>query len=149
VGRVTLNVEAQSALSSVRELSARGRSIHGIEAAPTRRVEVPLITLDTALADLNELSLLKLDVQGYEADVLAGARHVLGKTRCLLTEVMYERDYYTGAASCLELARIIEDVSPLRLSCISSPHLAPDGLGAWADAVFVNPDALTGPCTSG
>jgi hypothetical protein len=116
--------------------------LHGIETAPTRHIDVPLVTLDTALPDLNEISLLKLDVQGYEADVLAGARRTLSKTRCLVTEVMYERDYYAGATSCLELARAIEDISPLRLSCISAPALAPDGLGAWADAVFVNPSAL-------
>jgi FkbM family methyltransferase len=141
-GRVTLRVEAQSELSSVRELSARGRALHGIESAPTRQVDVPLVTLDSALHDLNEISLLKLDVQGYEADVLAGARRTLSRTRCLVTEVMYERDYYAGATSCLELARAIEDASPLRLSCISAPALAPDGLGAWADAVFVNPSEL-------
>jgi len=142
VGRATLRIEAQSELSSIRELTARGRVLHGLEAAPTRQIDVPLVTLDTALAGVNEISLLKLDVQGYEADVLAGAQQVLRKTRCLLTEVLYERDYYAGATSCLELARVIEDSSPLRLSCISAPAMAPEGLGAWAEAVFVHPSAL-------
>jgi FkbM family methyltransferase len=141
-GSVTLHVEAQSELSSIRQLTARGRSLHGIEGCPRHAVSVPMISLDTALAELDEISLLKLDVQGYESEVLAGAQRVLQKTNCLMTEVMYERDYYAGAASCLELARVIEDVSPLRLSCISAPAMAPDGLGAWADAVFVNPSAL-------
>jgi FkbM family methyltransferase len=143
-GRVRLHVEAQSELSSVRELSNRGRAIHGIESAPTRQIDVPLVTLDSALHDVSEISLLKLDVQGYESNVLAGAQRSLNRTRCLVTEVMYERDYYRGATSCLELARAIEDLSPLRLSCISAPALAPDGLGAWADAVFVHRSELAG-----
>jgi FkbM family methyltransferase len=111
-GRITLNVEAHSELSSIRALSARGRRIHGIELSPTRQVEVPLVTLDSELDGFGEISLLKLDVQGYEAEVLAGSERVLNRTRCLLTEVLYERDYYGGAADCLELARAIENSSP-------------------------------------
>ncbi len=142
-GCATLGVEVHSELSSIRTLSARGRELHGIASAPTRYVDVPLITLDSELCDLNSISLLKIDVQGYETNVLAGARCVLSKTMCLMIEVLYERDYYGGAASCLALARAIEDVSPLRLSCVSPPAMTPEGVGAWADAVFVNPSALT------
>jgi FkbM family methyltransferase len=137
-GQASLNVEVQSELSSLRPLSGRGREIHGITMAPTRRIEVPVVTLDAQLSDVDEVSLLKLDVQGFESEVIAGATAVLGRTRCLVTEVMYERDYYAGALPCLELARRIEQLSPLRLSCISAPALAADGRGAWADAVFVD-----------
>lgn len=143
-GVAHLHVEAQSELSSLRPLSERGRRIHGLEGSPTRRVEVPLVTLDEELDGIASISLLKLDVQGYEDEVIAGARRVLARTRCLVTEVLYERDYYAGASPCLELARRIEELSPLRLSCVSSPALAPDGLGTWADAVFVNPSLLGG-----
>jgi FkbM family methyltransferase len=144
-GVATLHVEAQSELSSLRRLSQRGRRIHGIEAAATRQLAVPVVALDDELHGQGPISLLKLDVQGYEDEVIAGARRVLARTSCLVTEVMYERDYYAGASPCLELARLIEDVSPLRLSCVSSPALAPDGLGAWADAVFINPSASARP----
>jgi FkbM family methyltransferase len=137
-GTGTLNLEVISELSSLQRLSARGRAMHRIEAAATQRVEVPIMTLDGELAALDEISLIKIDVQGYESAVIAGARRTLARTRCLVTEVLYEQDYYEGAASCLELARLIEDVSPLRLSCISAPALASDGMGAWADAVFVH-----------
>jgi FkbM family methyltransferase len=140
-GVATLHVEAQPELSSIRALSPRGRRIHGIQAAATQQLTVPVVALDDELLGVDPISLLKLDVQGYEDEVIAGARRVLARTRCLVTEVMYERDYYAGASPCLELARLIEDVSPLRLSCVSSPALAADGFGAWADAVFINPAA--------
>jgi FkbM family methyltransferase len=140
-GLVALNVEAQPELSSIRMLSAHGRQIHGIDQAP-RTIEVPMVTLDDELAGQREISLLKLDVQGYESAVVEGARNVLARTRCLVTEVLYDRDYYDGASSCLDLARLIEGTSPLRLSCMSAPALAPDGCGAWADAIFLNPDLI-------
>ena len=68
---------------------------------------------------------------------MRGARDVLGQCQCLVTEVLYEHDYYKGALPFLELARLIEATSPLRLCCVSEPALAPNGMGAWADAIFV------------
>jgi hypothetical protein len=99
-----------------------------------------LVTLDDELAGVDEISLLKLDVQGYEDEVVRGARDVLSRSGCVVTEVLYERDYYAGALPFLELARLIEGSSPLRLCCVSEPALAPNGMGAWADAIFVRPD---------
>jgi FkbM family methyltransferase len=136
VGEVVLNVEKQSELSSVRPLGDQGRRIHGVSWSP-KTISVPLVTLDDQLKNVDELSLIKLDVQGYENEVVAGAREVLQRCQCLVTEVLYERDYYVDALPFLELARLIESTSPLRLTCVSEPALAPDGMGAWADAVFV------------
>lgn len=140
-GVAMLNVEAQPELSSIRVLSTRGRAIHQVGDI-SRKIEVKLVTLDEELSGLEEISLLKLDVQGYESEVIDGARKVLARTKCLVTEILYEGDYYQDASTCLELARLIESVSPLRLSCISAPALAPDGYGAWADAIFVNPKSV-------
>jgi hypothetical protein len=97
-----------------------------------------MVKLDDELAGQPEISLLKLDVQGYERAVVEGARDVLARTKCLVTEVLYDRDYYDGASSCLDLAGLVESTSPLRLSCMSAPALTPDGCGVWADAIFLN-----------
>jgi FkbM family methyltransferase len=138
LGEVTLNIEAMTELSSVRPLGNQGRLVHGV-VQPHQEVSVPLVTLDSQMSDVDELSLIKLDVQGYEDQVIGGARQVLERCQCLVTEVLYERDYYVDALPFLELARLIEATSPLRLSCVSEPALAPDGSGMWADAVFVRP----------
>lgn len=135
---VAFNVENQSELSSIRPLGDKGRKIHSAFVSP-QKISVPLVTLDDELASLDEVSLLKLDVQGYENEVIRGAKETLKKCQCLMTEVLYERDYYAGALPFLELARLIEDTSPLRLSCVSEPVLTPDGLASWADAFFVKP----------
>jgi FkbM family methyltransferase len=49
----------------------------------------PMRTLDNILAakQWNRVGLLKLDVQGYELEVLKGAEHILSKTEAVLMEV--------------------------------------------------------------
>jgi FkbM family methyltransferase len=137
---VAFLVEKQVELSSIRPLAEAGRKMHGANTTP-ETISVPLVTLDAELAGLDEISLLKLDVHGYEDEVVRGARDVLGRCRCLVTEVLYKRDYYTGALPFLDLARLIESTSPLRLCCVSEPALDPNGMGAWADAIFVRPES--------
>jgi FkbM family methyltransferase len=135
-GKATLHVESQSELSSLRQLSARARRFHG--ASPLAAREVDVVRLDDLLAHEPEISLLKVDVQGFEHDVLDGAQRTLERSVCLVIEVNYEPNYYEGASGFRELYNRIESQSPLRLSCVSAPALAPDGFGAWADAVFVH-----------
>jgi FkbM family methyltransferase len=135
-GDALFNVEEQTELSSFRRLTTGGRAMHGLESQSPKQIGVPMVTLDDELRDLDEISLLKLDVQGYEDQVVEGARRCLDRCQCLVTEVLYERNYYAGALPFLELAQLIEAVSPLRLSCVSEPALSAGGIGVWADAIF-------------
>ena len=52
-------------------------------------VEVPCTTLDAALPKHNvgHIDIMKIDTQGHERAVLAGARSILPKTKCLVVEV--------------------------------------------------------------
>jgi FkbM family methyltransferase len=49
-------------------------------------IPVTLTTLDHALADLTHIDLIKIDVEGYEKNVLAGARSTLAKTDAVYFE---------------------------------------------------------------
>jgi FkbM family methyltransferase len=55
------------------------------EGAKTREAQVPVVSLDSALLD-QEVFLVKIDVEGAECEVLAGAVKTLGRTRFLLVE---------------------------------------------------------------
>lgn len=61
-----------------------------------QRVEVEIVRLDTALAGVGRLDLLKIDVQGFERSVLAGAPETLARTSWVLIEAnfvsLYEGD---------------------------------------------------------
>jgi len=137
--QVTFFVEPASELSSTRKLTENGRTAHRLAPAATRAVQVPAVTLDEALRDVGEISLLKIDVQGGEMDVLAGARAVLQRTRVLVLEALYRRDYYEGAAIFDELHAHLTATTPLRLWVVSEPGVAPDGTPMWADAVYRAP----------
>ena len=55
-------------------------------------VEVKMTTLDRLIADrIDHVDILKIDVEGYEHDVLLGAKSTLAKTRFLLLEVARSR----------------------------------------------------------
>ena len=58
-------------------------------------------TLDGLLAEFGaaERILLKLDVQGFELQALAGASRLLARCRSLIVEVSFESAYRGGAAA--------------------------------------------------
>jgi FkbM family methyltransferase len=134
-GQVTLNVESVPELSSVLLLRNDMRQVHG-SFGPSKQVLVPMTTLDQQLHEWDEITLLKIDVQGYESQVLAGARQVLRRTRTLMIEITYV-PYYQGDCQFDSLFHLITSMSELELYGISAPHCSADGRPLWADAIFV------------
>jgi FkbM family methyltransferase len=135
-GQVTLNVERVHQLSSVLKMRDETRNMHGTSQDMTEQIVVPMTTLDDALSDCDEVSLLKLDVQGYEPEVFAGARTVLKRTRILMTEITYA-PYYHGDLQLESYLDLIRSLSSLRLWGISAPGCSPLGRPMSADAIFV------------
>jgi FkbM family methyltransferase len=62
-------------------------SFTGVNWGPYPRVAVPMTTLDHALADVPAITLLKMDVEGWEAHVLRGGRETLRRLESVLFEV--------------------------------------------------------------
>jgi hypothetical protein len=107
----------------------------------SEEITVPVTTLDTELEQVKEISLMKWDVQGYEAEVLDGAVDVLQRTKVLFTEITYV-PYYQGDIQFSQLHPLITSRTPLRLWGISTPHCSKSGKPLWADAVYVNDHLL-------
>ncbi len=135
-GMLHLNVFRRHQLSSALALQDQARVVHGMDNDQAVSVQVPVLTLDESLAGQDEISLLKIDVQGYEPQVLDGARMTLNRTRVLMIEVTFT-PYYHGDLQFGALNQLITSLAPLRLWGISTPHCAPSGKPMWADAVYV------------
>lgn len=135
IGNIDLNVFKSHQLSSVLNLQDRGYDIHGIIEDSPKIVNVPVTTLDDDLAVYDDIAILKVDVQGYEAEVFKGGQQVLNKTRILIIEIFYQ-PYYDGALAFGDLFNVITSLAPMKLLGISEPHCLPSGIPIWADAIF-------------
>jgi FkbM family methyltransferase len=97
-GQIDLHVNEFGPASSVLGLAEACRRCFPV-VGNVQRISVPVRTLDSMLHELDiqgHVHLLKLDVQGYEGEVLRGARELLARTRWLLTEVSFTPLYQGG-----------------------------------------------------
>ncbi|HTD66615.1 MAG TPA: FkbM family methyltransferase [Candidatus Limnocylindria bacterium] len=102
-----------------------------------QQLSVPQVKLDDAIPPGMHIDLLKVDVQGYEMEVLRGATRTLKETGALLIEVNYT-PHYKGAVSFDELHAFLNAVG-FHLHGISTPYFD-DIRPLWADAMYVRKD---------
>ena len=98
-------------------------------------VEVPVSPLDSLTYNLSEISLLKIDVQGYEREVLKGATRTLSKTRLVLIEANLV-SHYENDILFPELNGLMSDAGFVLTNL--SPLFFKEGKALWADAVYLN-----------
>ncbi|MFM5884198.1 MAG: FkbM family methyltransferase [Novosphingobium sp.] len=101
--------------------------------------EIRVRRLDDALADLGRdigpRTLLKLDVQGFEEQVMRGAERTLGQVAALITEVNVG-PMFEGQAEFLALCTRAY-AAGLRYAGNYAQYPAPDGEVIFLDAMFV------------
>lgn len=108
-GKVTLHVNTHSHSSSILPLT-RGHRDAFPEAREARAIEVKVSTLDGvfAEADLRPPVLLKLDVQGYEAQTLRGGVETLKRVDYVVLEASF-KPMYEGELLFMDIARMMEE----------------------------------------
>jgi FkbM family methyltransferase len=107
-GPAEFHVNAHSHSSSVLRL-ADGHRAAFPEAVEARTIGVPMTTLDKFFAgrEMPQPLLLKLDVQGYEAKVLAGGAAILERVTWVVAETSLRR-MYEGEALFLDLTELMK-----------------------------------------
>ena len=108
-GTVTFHPHEYSLSSSVLPLVADAKAEGGGAAGELAPVEVPVRRLDDVVTaeDLAEGPvLLKLDVQGYELEVLRGATATLAHVDALVVELAFERQY-EGQPTFTEVLEVV------------------------------------------
>lgn len=91
-GTATLNVSKLSVFSSILKL-AENAPLHDNRVEIDHVEEVPIHTVDEIAAGLDGRILLKIDTQGYERQVLEGARQTLSKLLGIMMELPVIRGY--------------------------------------------------------
>ncbi len=138
-GETTFNVTANSCSASV--LPPRTDEMdqfYGSGYEVVEQLTVPMTTLDEVTADLSEVSLLKIDVQGFEASVLAGAGKTLTKTRWVLIEANF-RSHYRGDLLFADLHALLVGLG-FQLAGMSAPAVQ-GGVAMRADALYERSEA--------
>jgi hypothetical protein len=136
-GELALNIMKHSNFSSFLAPVSSLREHYGApSAAIARQARVRVQMLDDFFADGTTLDLLKIDVQGFERHVLAGARRTLARTRSIFIEANLV-SHYQGDDTLGGIVSLLFEVGfdPWDLS---APFRAPDGRALWCDATFIN-----------
>lgn len=133
-GSVSFNVTAHPDNASVLDpRHAEMRQHYGMGYEVLDTIDVPQRTLDDLTADLGEIDLVKIDVQGYEREVIAGAHDALSRTRHVLLEVLF-RSHYVDDLTFVDLhQRMLE--RGFELANLAPVH-AQHGVALWSDALY-------------
>jgi FkbM family methyltransferase len=135
-GTTMLRVTRDSTGASVLPPRAEMKDLVGGNWTVENEVECPMRTLDSLLAGLPEISLLKIDVQGYEKETLAGAAETLVKTKFLLIELNY-MPQYEGGSWFGEIHELLTRQFGFVLADATKP-LCLNGRAAMSDGLYVN-----------
>jgi FkbM family methyltransferase len=90
-----INVCSFSDASSFLEFTAEGKLLQGLEMVANERLEVAVLDEYVSAHSLPLPDLIKLDVQGYELQVLKGAERCLQHAQAIIAEVSF-RELYKG-----------------------------------------------------
>lgn len=138
-GEMDFHVTASDDLSSVLAPNDSFSQVLGSHTAVESTVKREVVPLDHLLADLDEVSVLKIDVQGFELPVLRGAQATLQKTRFVLVEMNYFTKY-EGGSDFTAVHRALTDAD-FQLRDLSVPNVV-NGRATFSDALYQNPDLL-------
>jgi FkbM family methyltransferase len=139
VGRGELHLTDNPVFASLRRPVAglEGQYPRGTAVADT--VEVATTTLDDLMT--GPVSVLKLDVQGSEHEVLTGGERVLADTAAVLIEMNFVA-HYEGEASFALLHDLLLDAGLRLVGLGELKRSATTGYPLWADACYAHPEKV-------
>lgn len=116
-GEGDMHIATRTDSSSLLALGDRQKAIFGMEESGTLRV--PIQRLDTCISrPIARPSLLKIDVQGFELEVLKGATALLPEIDAVYVEVSYI-DLYTGQAMHGEIEHLLDAAGYRLVGCFN------------------------------
>lgn len=139
-GDLTLHVTHESTSSSLLPASDMRAKWCGPDAGIVSEIPVPVMPLDSMIPAGSVVDLLKVDVEGFERQVLTGGLETLKRTRAVLIEMHFESHWQGDAPFGIIYNLLIGDLG-FRFWDMSPLEREPrrGGRALWADVAFVNP----------
>lgn len=139
-GMKNFNVNQNDSTSSLLDATPQAIDCFGEQVMGRKEiVEVKVTTLDDYCeqSKISKIDLLKLDVQGYEAQVLRGARKMLADNRihAIMAEICLSQ-LYIGQSAFSELLGLLEEHGYKMHSFYGVSYCESHGYD-WGDAIFV------------
>lgn len=99
---------------------------------------VPMTTLDDYClqAGITNIDILKIDTQGYDLNVLHGARHVLPYTKLVQVELIFV-PLYLNQALPIEITYYLQVNHGMKLVAYGASAVDDQGFCKWCDAFFM------------
>ncbi|MEA5503148.1 FkbM family methyltransferase [Halotia wernerae UHCC 0503] len=135
-GTVEINCTKDSKMSSVLQpLDTIETSYETGALTVSSKCCVPVVLLDDVVSTSSTVGLLKIDVQGYEMEVLRGAVRTLSQTLAVQIEINYA-PHYVGAVTFEEIHDFLH-AAGFRLYGVSAPYFG-NHQPLWADALYLH-----------
>lgn len=99
-----------------------------------RKETVEMVTMDSVIDENHNYNFLNMDTQGYELEVLKGAKNTLQKIDCVYTEVN-NTEVYENNALIEEIDEFLKDYNMVRVET--------DWMGGtWGDAFYIRQNLI-------
>jgi FkbM family methyltransferase len=131
----TIYISQREDCSSLLPIGRMSEIFPGTELKETRKVAVAPLTKFIRIDELRTPALLKIDVQGFELEVLKGCKPLLNAFECIYIECSYS-ELYAGQALIGEIINYLAD-RKFRLAGVYNQANDPQGRPVQADFLFL------------
>ena len=139
VGTTEINISERITASSLLEMDSNIGGVYGDLLKTQRKETIEITTLDATLPSNKPVDILKMDVQGFEMEVLKGAEKTLLRTKIIVLEIN-NHDGYRGGPTYFEIDAYLRQRNFQLFDLL--PNLRENGKLLDWDAIYVNSTLL-------
>ncbi len=139
IGTTEINISERITASSLLEMDSNIGGVYGDMLKTQRKETIEITTLDAALPANKSVDIIKMDVQGFEMEVLKGAENTLIRTKVIVLEIN-NHDGYRGGPTYFEIDAYLRQRNFQLFDLL--PNLRDEGKLLDWDAIYVNSTLL-------
>ena len=131
-----LRVNKDSGTSSFYKINQNYLNLYGNKEIKQQQVNVNTLDNFVKKNNINNIDLLKIDVQGFEKKILLGAKQILNNVKCIELEIIFT-NYYDEKSSFKKIEDVLAKYN-FTLYNISSPNYNANKNIQWLNVLYFN-----------